>query len=255
MLGYLPDFYQNSRVIQQGILQPEGVQFDALQFTLTDILNQFFAQTATWGIDKWESELGIVSDPNKPLFQRRDAVLSQLRGYGTATIGVITQIVRGFDDTALAWEDFAASTVWLRFPNGIDLNIDDMRAMVRKLLPSHLTFVESFGTTVQQPMQFAGSRGVQVSRSTWFNGQNTMILDGTQLLDGSWTLSGGSPSPSMTSTVTVRVNKLVTFAQNTVVSGYFLDGQRPLDGTWNLVGTTTDVRTVGSSMTVSGKAV
>lgn len=250
MLSYLPPLYQSSRVMQLGIFQPEGTQFDALWGTLDDILNQFFAETATWAIDKWESELGIVSDPSKPLFQRRSQVIAQLRGYGTATIGVITQIVKGYDPTAYVIEDFGSYRVHLFFPNGLDLSLDDMRKMVRKLLPAHLDFVEAFGTTVNTEVSAGYSSSIRVDRTLYANNSwpilnATWPLDGTQPMDGAVT-----PLPSASSQQIIVVSETAPLAQYTDTVGIVLDGGRTLDGSWSLSGATAETVTMAAQVGV-----
>lgn len=139
-LTYLPRYYETSRVMK-AILQAEGAEFDKLRQALDETLNQFFVSTATWGLDRWESELGLPPASDQPDAERRDRIISRLRGYGTATIRIVKQVAESYDKGAVdVIEDFAVYTVTIRFVDitGIPPNIDDLKAAVRAVVPAHL---------------------------------------------------------------------------------------------------------------------
>jgi hypothetical protein len=140
MLGYLPNYYVENRVMTS-ILQSEGMEVDDLRQALDDTLNQFFARTATWALDQWESELGLPPAPTQPDNERRDRIVSRIRGTGTATIHVVKQVAEAYDNGTIdVLEDNAAYTVMVRFVDtrGIPPNLDDLKAAVRAVVPAHL---------------------------------------------------------------------------------------------------------------------
>ncbi|MBE3584829.1 MAG: DUF2313 domain-containing protein [Thermoanaerobacter sp.] len=55
-----------------------GAQMDNLDADLDDLRQQLFIQTATWGIDRWEREVGVVPRPDDTLEARRARVLARL---------------------------------------------------------------------------------------------------------------------------------------------------------------------------------
>src|SRR5690554_1842230 len=99
MLSYLPPYYETSRVMRS-ILQAEGAEFDKLREALDETLNQFFVNTATWGLDQWEEELGLPITPDQLDAERRDKIISRLRGYGTATIYIVKNVAESYDKGA-----------------------------------------------------------------------------------------------------------------------------------------------------------
>jgi hypothetical protein len=140
MLGYLPRYYEASRVMRES-LQSRGAEFDELRQALDEALDQFFVDTATWGLDDWEKELELPLAPAQPEAERRDKVRSRLRGYGTATIVLVKQVAEAYDKgRCRVVEDFPVYTLTVRFVDttGIPSNLDDLKAAVRAVVPAHL---------------------------------------------------------------------------------------------------------------------
>ncbi|GAW29173.1 YmfQ family protein, partial [Carboxydocella sp. ULO1] len=146
MLTYLPPYYETSRIIR-AVLQAEGTEFDKLRQALDETLNQFFVCTATWGLDRWEKELGLPVTPDQPEAERRDKIVSRLRGYGTATIAVVKQVAESYDKGAVnVVEDHAAYTITIRFVDttGVPPNLDDLKTAVRAVVPAHLAIMYEY---------------------------------------------------------------------------------------------------------------
>lgn len=140
ILAHLPRLYETSRVVQ-ALAQAEGVEIDDLRLTLSEILDQFFVRTATWGIERWERELGLSPALDQPIEERRARVLSRLRGFGTATIRVVKDVAEAYDKGRVeVIEDHAAYAVTIRFVDttGIPPNLEDLKAAVRAVVPAHL---------------------------------------------------------------------------------------------------------------------
>lgn len=146
MLSYLPKYYETSRVMR-ALLEAEGLEFDKLRQALDETLNQFFIRTATWGLDRWEEEVGLPVTPDQPESERRDKIISRLRGYGTATISVVKQVAEAYDNGAIdIIEDHSAYTITVRFVDttGVPPNLDDLKAAVRAVVPAHLDILYEF---------------------------------------------------------------------------------------------------------------
>lgn len=140
MKTYLPGLYEKSRVVDE-LLQVEGVELDKLRQALNETLDQFFVRTSTWGLDTWEQELGLSPAPDQPEGERRDRVVSRIRGTGTATIRIVKEVAESYDHGAIdVVEDFAAYAVTIQFVDttGVPPNLTDLQAAVRAVVPAHL---------------------------------------------------------------------------------------------------------------------
>lgn len=140
MTGYLPGYYQSSRVMR-AIVQGQGSELDKLRQALDETLAQFFVDTATWSLGDWEAELGLPVAPAQPASERRDKIRSRLRGTGACTIKLVKQVAESYDEGAVnVAEDFAGYLVTVRFADtrGVPPNMGDLIAAVRDIVPAHL---------------------------------------------------------------------------------------------------------------------
>ena len=141
MIGYLAkEFYQNNDEFT-ALIQSEGQEFDKLKQAIDEILDQFYVRTATWGLGKWELELGLIPVPELTNQERQDRIVSRLRGTGTATINIVKQVAESYEKGAIeVAEDHAAYTIYVLFVDtvGIPSNINDLKAAVRAVVPANL---------------------------------------------------------------------------------------------------------------------
>ncbi|WP_271751359.1 YmfQ family protein [Cohnella sp. JJ-181] len=146
MLGYLPGYYASSRVMRS-LMESQGIEMDQLQRALDETLAQFFVDTATWGLNRWESDLGIATDPSKPLDQRRSLVKSKLRGTGTVTVALMRSVAESFDNGSIeVTQQPSLCTVTIRFVDtvGRPPNLDDIKDALNAIVPAHLAVSYSF---------------------------------------------------------------------------------------------------------------
>jgi hypothetical protein len=146
MMTYLPDYYQNSRVMRS-IMETEGIEFDALGNALALVLSQFFVRTSDdLGLTLWETELNLppypmVMDEQKFISQRRRRIISKFKGYGTATVPVLEKVAEGYENGQIkVTEDFANYCIIIKFidPLGIPANLIELYKTLRDLTPAHL---------------------------------------------------------------------------------------------------------------------
>lgn len=140
LFDYLPRYYHESRVVGN-IIARESEEFTKLNDDIRDVLDQYFVDTATWGLAIWERICGIATDESKPTEQRRSVIKSKLRGMGTVTVDLITNVAESFTNGEVeATEDYANYTVVVRYVStvGVPDNIADIEAALREIIPAHL---------------------------------------------------------------------------------------------------------------------
>lgn len=82
MLQSAPDYYSTSRVYA-AILEAWAKEFHTRKDKQDDLALQLYVQTATWGLDYWESEYKVIADPGDSYEVRRARLMSKLKGLGT----------------------------------------------------------------------------------------------------------------------------------------------------------------------------
>ncbi|TYA12820.1 DUF2313 domain-containing protein [Paenibacillus faecis] len=146
MFSFLPGYYENSRIMSSD-MNAKGAELDELYRALNETLDQFFVRTATWGLDRWEQELGLTTDKEKPLEQRRALVESKLRGAGQFSGRLVKNVAEAYDggtvDVTFAPSEWSF-TVKFVDTIGIPPNLDDLRAMIEEIKPAHLAVEYEF---------------------------------------------------------------------------------------------------------------
>ena len=142
LYDYMPKEYEDYRE-SVAITETEAVELELLNARVSDALDQFFVSTATWGIESYEVDCGIIPDANKPIDQRRSVVKSKLRGTGVTTTGLIKNVAEAYSngDVEVA-EDNPNYNVIIKFVGtlGVPPNMDDFERSIRGIIPAHLKY-------------------------------------------------------------------------------------------------------------------
>ena len=95
LINKLPSFYDND--IVKPIQNALNIEADSINSSVKDTLNQFFVSNATYGLDAWESMLGI-SKNNFDYTTRRENIKAKMRSRGTTSIDVIKNICEAYSN-------------------------------------------------------------------------------------------------------------------------------------------------------------
>ena len=93
LINKLPSFYEND--IVKPIQNALGIEADSINSSVENTLNQFYVDSATFGLDKWEKMLGI-SKNNNDIQTRRENIKAKMRSRGTTSIDVIKNICEAY---------------------------------------------------------------------------------------------------------------------------------------------------------------
>lgn len=146
LFSYLPAYYESSRIMQTD-MDAKGSELDALYQALNEAADQFYVRTATWGLDRWEVELGIPTDRTKPLDQRRAVIESKLRGAGTFTGRLVKSVAEAYDGgTVEVSFQHALWSFTVSFIDtiGIPPNLNDLKSVINEIKPAHMNAVYEF---------------------------------------------------------------------------------------------------------------
>lgn len=118
-----------------------NAQVADVQAARDDFKLQCSPTTATWGLSKYEQEVGIPVDESKPIEQRRSAYIAKRRGVGTTTATVLKNIAKSFCTGGGDVEVIEHKReFWLEFifTNTPILNTTDLKAILEELKPAHM---------------------------------------------------------------------------------------------------------------------
>lgn len=139
-MGMLPKYYEDA-LAAIAIIEREAAELELASGQLDEAFRQFFLETATWGLSRWEEACGVPASGGKPFDQRRSLIKSRLRGAGTVTLAVIRSVVDSFENGEISVEEkFSDWKVVVTFigKRGVPPNLADVKTAVREILPAHL---------------------------------------------------------------------------------------------------------------------
>lgn len=142
MFSYVSPIYDQSKVMQ-AIFECIGKEVDDLHAWCSDILNQFFPQTATWALDIWENRLGIITNTLLPIEIRRRNVLRKLTTRTPVTPSRMKSIIEAVSGVEVDIEQNIAPYTFriLLISQGSE-NIDvwQVNQTIKNTKPAHLSF-------------------------------------------------------------------------------------------------------------------
>jgi uncharacterized protein YmfQ (DUF2313 family) len=143
---YLPTEYAEYRE-SRAIIKAEASEFETLSSAIKDVLDQFFIDTATWGLANWETISGIPVDETKPIEERRSLIKAKRRGAGVVTAEQIQNVINSYSGGAVQiTEDMANYTIKIKFVStfGTPTNMPDIQQVIRDIVPAHLAITYEY---------------------------------------------------------------------------------------------------------------
>lgn len=137
-LSVSPIYEQNE--VMKAIFQAIGTEADMSVELADDILLQLFPQTATWGLDIWEQRLGLVTNHNESLENRRGKVIAKLQSKYIINPERMANVIKSYTGVGtLITENVAPYVFRVEFPIK-DCKLSDFTTIVNKIKPSHLGY-------------------------------------------------------------------------------------------------------------------
>ena len=96
LIEMLPSFYHNSDFVK-AYMSSQSVEHSFIKESIDDLVNNLYVDTATWGLDYFEEELGLKTDKSKTYEERRERIKAKKIGNGTTTIKMIKDTALAFD--------------------------------------------------------------------------------------------------------------------------------------------------------------
>lgn len=108
---------------------------------IDDVYLQFQPQTATWGLEMWETAFGLRTAAGAQEDQRRAALVARIRSARTATVPAVRALVAAYTDGAVNILEYPAEyriEVYIESFNASPQWAEDIEAALADFLPAHL---------------------------------------------------------------------------------------------------------------------
>ena len=142
LMDYLPTYYHDIKQMKE-LQRTLGYEVGAGSYALKDLLNQFFIQTATWGLDRWEKVYGITTDKSRSYEYRREVILAKLRGFGTTTKDMIKNVAIAFSGGEVEIQEYPSEyrfVIQFVGVKGIPQNMAGLISAIDEIKPAHLAY-------------------------------------------------------------------------------------------------------------------
>ena len=169
LLEYLPSFYHNSDIVK-AFMESSSIEVDTIKAYVEDLSKNLYVKTATWGLDLFEEELGLVTDKSISYEERRERILAKKRGNGTTTKAMIKNTAEAFSGGEVeVIEDFNDYSFVVKFVGikGIPKNLTLFKNMIEEIKPAHLNYELAFTYTVWNMIMSKKSIWNDFSNKTW----------------------------------------------------------------------------------------
>lgn len=124
--------------IYQAVFGSSEPELTDLNAAVDDLEKQLNIDTATWALDIYEKDLGIKTEHNKPLSDRRSVIKSKERGTGKVDAGMLETVADSYvnGDAVVTFD----GSIQLAFTGilGIPPNMEDLQGVIENLKPAHL---------------------------------------------------------------------------------------------------------------------
>lgn len=171
LLEYLPSFYHNSDVIKS-FMESNSIEVDTLKAYIEDLSKNLYVKTATWGLDLFEEELGLVTDKSISYEERRERILAKKRGNGTTTKAMIKNTAEAFSGGEVeVIENFNDYSFMVKFVGvkGIPKNLALFKNMLEEIKPAHLNYELAFTYTVWNMIMSKSNLWNDFKDKTWLD--------------------------------------------------------------------------------------
>lgn len=149
LMKYLPYYYQTSEIMKS-IQNSNSIEVGNLRYSIDDSINQFFVESATWGLNRLEGIFNIETDINKSYEERREILKAKLRGSGTVTKEMIKNVAQAFSGGEVeVIEDNPNYNFTIKFIGikGIPKNMQGLIDAIEDIKPAHLGYSFSYTYT------------------------------------------------------------------------------------------------------------
>ena len=137
---YLPQFLQEDEHFK-ATLAACSTEHEKYRLLLDEITNQFYVETATWGLGDWERILDLKPDAGDSYEQRRNRILLKLQGRQVSTLDFMARLCARYTvDKAAEIEEHNEENRFRVYLHGGTSDLPGLRYALETYKPAHLAY-------------------------------------------------------------------------------------------------------------------
>lgn len=141
LFDYLPGYYRELLESRE-VISMEEREFEKLFDSMDDVLAQFFVDTATWGLSRWEKSFGLPYDNRLSIEERRIQVISRMRSISPITLADFINYLDSYapNGGSTVREYPSEYRIVAVIHAGGSLRLHEIEAALNEVLPAHLAW-------------------------------------------------------------------------------------------------------------------
>lgn len=173
---FLPVYYRDFDDVN-AMLQTTANESTRLHAKINDLLDQFYVNSATGGLTRWNTLTGIEEIPQRSTDSQRHYINAKLRGLGTTTPQSVDSIANSFYacETTEKPADYSVD-IKIVGKRGIPKNLEDMDAALEAVMPAHIAHNWEFTYLPWSEVTQAGLTWAQADEYTAEELEKTFLL-------------------------------------------------------------------------------
>ncbi len=137
---YLPQFLQEDEHFK-ATLAACSTEHERYRLLIDEITNQFYVETATWGLSDWERILALKPAPSDSYEQRRNRILLKLQGRQVSTLDFMARLCARYTvDKAAEIEEHNEENRFRVYLHGGASDLPGLREALETYKPAHLAY-------------------------------------------------------------------------------------------------------------------
>lgn len=141
ILRYLPEFLAKDKAFK-ATNDADSREHETIRIDLQKLLDQFFIESATYGLEEWEDLVGIKTDETKSLESRRDAVIAKLQNPESVTETFLTNLINRYiaDKEGYIISYPSEYRIEVLYHGGQVLDYESLRKSINTYIPAHIGY-------------------------------------------------------------------------------------------------------------------
>jgi hypothetical protein len=142
ILKYLPEFLAKDQDFK-AVADTCSEEHDLIRLELQDIFQQFFVETATWGLSYYENILEITTNKSDTYAQRRKKILLRYQANQTSTVEYMTTLASRYFSMAANVEikEDNANYAFRIIADAVSFDIAGLIEAINTYKPAHLACI------------------------------------------------------------------------------------------------------------------
>lgn len=160
-LKHLPKFLPKDNDFKNTALICDD-EHEKLRLTILDVKDQFFVETATWGLSDWERVLNIFAEKGATLDDRRTQILLKLQNSDVVSEQFMVNIINKFlnDNSGQIIQHNDKYFFDVIFNKDSCFDLKKLTETIELYKPAHLGFIEKEQQILNSNITFSAKLGV-----------------------------------------------------------------------------------------------